>query len=112
MAKEKPELLERLGWTKDDARRFLARWEEMRRSAVENGAAGKMAKKRFDDALKSLGLRPRGTELKRGGVETEKSGTPRDAGRFAPPPDWADQFRAYTRGISGGDRRDESSGRE
>ena len=112
VAKEKPELLERLGWTKDDARRFLARWEEMRRSAEEKDAAGKMAKKRFDDALKSLGLRPRGTELKRGGVETEKSGTPRDAGRFAPPPDWADQFRAYTRGISGGDRRDESSGRE
>lgn len=111
VAKEKPELLEQLGWTKDDARRFLARWEEMRRAAKEKGAAGKMAKKRFDDALKSLGLRPRGTELKHGGVETEKSGPPRDAGRFAPPPDWADQFRAYTRGISGGDRRDESSER-
>ncbi|MBU4271160.1 MAG: hypothetical protein KKA28_04775 [Planctomycetes bacterium] len=112
VAKEKPELLERLGWTKDDARRFLARWEEMRRSAEEKGAAGETARKRFDDALKSLGLRPRGTELKRGGVETEKSETQRDAARFAPPPDWADQFRAYTRGISGGDRRDESSERK
>ena len=109
VAKENPELLKRLGWTKADARRFLARWEEMQRAAENKGVAGEKAKKRFDDALKSLGLRPRGTELKRGGVETEKSGTPRDAGRFAPPPDWADQFRAYTRGISGGDRRDVSS---
>jgi len=101
LAKEKPELLEKLGWTKDDARRFLERWEQMRESAGEKGASGESARKRFEDALRSLGLRPRGAELKHGGVEADKTQKQRDAGRFAPPPDWAEQFREYTKGVAG-----------
>ena len=94
-------LLERLGWSKDDARRFLERWEQMRESAGEKGTNSEVARKRFEDALRSLGLRPRGAELKHGSIEADKPQQQRDASRFAPPPDWAEQFREYTRGVAG-----------
>ena len=105
LAKEKPAVLEQLGWTKDDARRFLDRWEAMRRAAVEKGPAGESARKQLEDALRSLGLRPRGTELRHGGLKAEQPQNLRDAGRFAPPPDWAEQLREYTRGVAGGQRK-------
>jgi collagen type III alpha len=104
LAKEKPEVLERLGWTKDDARRFLDRWELMKQAAGKQGPAGTAARQQFDDALRSLGLRPRGTELRHGGIQTDQLQKLRDAGRFAPPPEWAEQFREYTRGVAGGGR--------
>ena len=105
LAKEKPALLERLGWSKDDARRFLQRWEQMRQSAAQPGPDGKTAREHFDDALRSLGLRARGTELRHGDVPTDQPQGNRDASRFAPPPDWAEQFREYTRGVAGGERK-------
>ncbi|MBN1394623.1 MAG: hypothetical protein JW959_06340 [Pirellulales bacterium] len=112
LAEERSPLLERLGWTKEEAKRFLERWERMRRAATRPGAAGEAAKKQFDEALQSLGLRPGATDLKSGGVAAERSETQRDAGRFAPPPQWADQFRAYTRGVSEAENKksDDSGG--
>ncbi len=100
LAKEKPRLLDQLGWTKNDARRFLDRWIEMKRAASEAGAKGEAARKQFNEALRSLGLRPRGVEL-RGGEATDQRGSLHDAGRHDPPPEWADQFHAYTRGVAG-----------
>jgi hypothetical protein len=106
LAKEKPEVLQRLGWTKDDARRFLDRWQQMQQSAAQKGEEGKAAQKQLDEALRSLGLRPRGTQLQHGGVTADnKPQNLRDAGRFAPPPDWAEQFREYTRGVADSERK-------
>ena len=105
LAKEKPEVLERLGWTKEDARQFLDRWELMKQAAGKQGPAGAAARKQFDDALRSLGLRSSGTELRHGGMQTDQLQNLRDAGRFAPPPEWAEQFREYTRGVAGGGRQ-------
>jgi hypothetical protein len=102
LEKKNSELLDRLGWTEEDARRFLNRWEAMQHSAKEEGPDGANAKKLFDDAVRSLGLRRHTVELRHGGIATEQRQTLRDAGRFAPPPDWADQFREYTRGVAGG----------
>ena len=89
-----------------DARRFLERWEQMQRAAAQKGSAGEAARRQFDDALRSLGLRAHGTELRRGGVTAEEPQNLREAGHSAPPPDWAEQFREYTRGVAGGERRD------
>ncbi len=111
MAKDKPRLLDRLGWTKEDARRFLERWEGMKRAAAEKGEASDAARRQFKDALQSLGLRPRGTELQHGGVR-EQPQDARDTRRVGPPPDWADQFRAYSRGIAEPERRREPSSAE
>ncbi len=106
MAQEKPELLDRLGWTKDDARRFLDRWEAMRAAAAGKDAKGEAARKQLNDAIRSLGLRPQGTELRGGGVAPDAAQKLRDPGRFAPPADWAEQLRAYTRGVGGADRQE------
>ncbi len=109
MAKEKPKLLDQLGWSKEDARRFLDRWEAMQRAAAEKGAAGDAARKQFNEALRSLGLRPRSTEL-RGGITVKQPQDLKDSGRFAAPPDWADQVRQYTRGVAGEDRQGKQGG--
>ncbi len=101
LAKEKPALLDQLGWTKDDARRFLDRWEQMQRAAAQPGPEGDAAREHLDDTLRSLGLRRGATELRRGAVAGDQSEQARDAARFAPPPEWAEQFREYTRGVAG-----------
>ncbi|MCE5266454.1 MAG: hypothetical protein LLG00_01015 [Planctomycetaceae bacterium] len=108
LAKEKAPLLDRLGWTKDEARRFLARWEEMQRAAAESGDAGRTARKQLNDALKSLGLRLHGTQLRRGATTQDRPQNLRESGRFAPPPDWAEQVREYTRGVAGAERREDA----
>jgi hypothetical protein len=106
LAKEKPRLLDRLGWTKEEARRFLDKWEAMKRMAAEPGPQGDTARKEFNDAIRGLGLRPRGTELRHGGGASDKPETLHDPRNFAPPPDWDDQMRAYTRGVAGADREE------
>ena len=105
MAKQQtdPELLKRLGWTPDDLAKFLATWEKMKREAAVEGPRGEAGRQKLDEALRSLGLRPSGTEL-RGGLKADQMQNMREAGRFAPPPGWEEQFRAYNRGVAGGGR--------
>ncbi len=105
LAKEKPALLERLGWTKEDARKFLEHWEKMRQSAAQKGPVGDAARRQFNDALKSLGLRPRGTGLALGEVQRDKLQNLHDGGQSPPPPDFAEQFREYTKGVAGEQRK-------
>jgi hypothetical protein len=100
LAKDKPELLEQLGWTREQAQRFLDRWQQLRQAADEKGPRGEAAKRQLDDALKSLGLRPGTTYIQHGGIKADQMRDMRDSGRFAPPPDWAEQFREYTRGVA------------
>ncbi len=104
LAKEQPdqELLDRLGWTREDMTRFAERWEKMRRQAAGQGSDAGSAKKEFDEAVRSLGIRRGLTELKGGGLEADKPGRIKDSRRVAPPADWAEQFRAYSHGVAGG----------
>ncbi len=98
------DLLDQLGWSEAEARRFIEQWEQLQRRAGRDDAAGREAQRSLDQALQALGLRPRGTELKRGATPSERIDGIRDAGRFRPPSDWAEQFEAYTRSIAEGDR--------
>jgi hypothetical protein len=98
------ELLDQLGWSEAEAKRFIDQWEKLRRRAGPDNAQGQQARRDLDQALRSLGLRPRGTELKRGTTQTERIEGVRESGRFRPPADWAEQFEAYTRSIAEGDR--------
>jgi hypothetical protein len=101
LAKEKPELLDRLGWTPDEARRFVEKWERLQRAAAQPDTRGKSAKRELDDALKSLGLRRPGTAIKGGAGRDEKREL-YEAGRAAPPPEWAETVRDYQRGVAEG----------
>jgi hypothetical protein len=101
LAKEKPELLERLGWNKADAQKFLKQWQQMRQAAKEPGPRGEAAKRELDRALKSLGLTPHGVRIRADRTANDRQQS-QDVGRLAPPPEWADRYRDYTQGVGRG----------
>ncbi len=49
-----PELLKKLGWTPDQLREFAERWEKAR----QLGEADPLQRRRYEEELESLGLRP------------------------------------------------------
>jgi len=89
------DVLDRLGWTRDQARAFLERWEKMRRLAesgdpVERGA--------FERTMRSLGLRPDGVRSSRD-VPADVRGGQAEGRRSRPPIDYQEQVKAYTQGT-------------
>jgi len=101
LAKEKSPLLERLGWTPADAEKFLRQWEAMMKAAQEQGPRAREAKQEFDQALRSLGLAPRSTRTASDQTRKDQVQS-QDPGRFAPPPEWAELFEAYNKGVGSG----------
>lgn len=97
------QLLDRLGWSRDDLARFVRRWQKMKADARQSGPGGDSPRKELDDALRSLGLRPSGTALKSGGVEADNL-RKTEAIRSNPPPAWREQFQEYTRSVGSGSR--------
>lgn len=95
---EKREVLDALGWTPEQARAFLDRWEAMRRQADTGDAT---AKGRFERTLQSLGLRPDGVRSSRD-VPADAKGGQAEGRRSRPPADYRDQFRAFLQGTSVG----------
>ena len=104
LQKQDPELLDRLGWTPEQAKDWLAKWEGWFRDAGREGGRDEAARTSLDEALRRLGLRPHGTDLRGGGTVSDQLQNMREAGRFAPPPNWAELLREYTRGLSGSGR--------
>ena len=54
------QMLKELGWTEDDLRAFVERWQRRKEAARNANPAADAARRELDDALRSLGLR-RGT---------------------------------------------------
>ena len=104
MAKEKPKLLDRLGWTKDEARQFLENMNKLKDSAQQSGSKGDAAKKAYNEFLKNLDLHPHGTQIRGGQTKTDDMRNIHDSGQMEPPSDWADLSRAYSRGTAGRSR--------
>jgi collagen type III alpha len=94
-----PELLKRLAWTKDDARKFVEQWESMMRSAQTPTNDGNTARRELDERLRSLGLRPTGTKLTGDRTKSDQQRGLREGTRSSPPAEYADQFRAFTTGT-------------
>jgi hypothetical protein len=112
LAKENPDkkLLEELKWTREDAARFVAKWEKMKRDAQSAGPQGDAAKKQLDEALSNLGLRPHGTALRGGEKSETHTPTVRDARRSEPPPEYRQQYRAFTKGAAKSANPDKPAG--
>jgi hypothetical protein len=94
----KRDVLDALGWTPEQARAFLDRWEAMRRQADTGDAT---ARGRFERTLQSLGLRPDGVRSSRD-VPADARGGQTEGRRSRPPADYRDQFRAFLQGTSVG----------
>jgi hypothetical protein len=93
----RPEVLDDLGWTPEQARSFLDRWEQMKRMA-DSDKPGERAE--FERALQSLGLRPNGVQSSRA-LPTDVKGGQAEGRRSRPPSDYREQFKAFLRGTSG-----------
>jgi len=89
-------VLDELGWTVEQAREFLARWQRMREAA---GGGDRRPKREFDEAVKSLGLRPAGVR-RSGDLPADGKGGQAEGRRGRPPSDYREQFRAFLQGAS------------
>jgi hypothetical protein len=91
-------LLEQLGWSEDDVRRFVARWQQLKDAAKQTDPAGEAARRDLSDKLRSLGLR-RGP-LQQGAVRDDTQRDLRQGYRGPVPLHLQDRLRDYNRGIS------------
>ena len=91
------DVLAQLGWTPEQARAFLARWESLRRMA-ESGDP--VQRGEFERAMHSLGLRPSGVRSSRD-VPSDVKGGQAEGRRSRPPSDYREQLKAYTQGTAG-----------
>lgn len=100
LAKEEPDqdLLDQLGWTREDMQRFVDRWEALKRAADQPGEEGKQAQVELDEMLRSLGLRPRGAALAGSTGDGTRISNTREGARSDPPAAYAEKYRAFTRG--------------
>jgi len=90
-------MLGELGWTRQDAEAFLARWEMLARQAT-SGDARKEAE--FDHAVRSLGLAPQGVSRRSLEADGPRGGQ-HEGRRSRPPSEYGEQFKAYSQGALG-----------
>ena len=101
------ELLERLGWTREQASAFLKRWEQLRRESNQQGRQGEQARRRLEDQLRGLGLRPQDAAVRRDVTSADAAqGLSESGSRTSPPPEYRDQYRAFLRSFSRQDQED------
>ncbi len=93
------EMLEKLGWSKEDLRKFVDRWKGLLNAAEQEGPAGDEAQQKLDDALLSLGLRPGQRGFQSQAIQ-EKLRELKDSYRGQTPLEYADRVRAYIKGTA------------
>lgn len=96
---DKPDqrLLDEMGWTADDLKAFLDRWQKLKQSAVEDSNV----RRELDESLRSLGLQPRKDTKRTGGPRSDDQRGLRESGiKSDPPPAYQEQFKAFKKGAS------------
>jgi hypothetical protein len=90
-----PELLDRLGWTKEEMQEFLRRWEALQEAAAKDPNASR----ELDESLKSLGLAPAKNRKRAGGMASDSTRDLRDSGsRTSAPKSYREQFDNFRKG--------------
>jgi hypothetical protein len=92
------EMLKDLGWSEDELRKFVARWNERKEAARRADPAADEARRNLDDALRSLGLR-RGP-LRQIQAKDDNQRDLKAGHRGAVPLEYQERLRDYNRGIS------------
>ena len=98
-------LLEQLGWTEEELRRFVSRWQDRKATAQRNDPTGESARRELDDALRSLGLR--GGALKQSAIKDDTQRDMRQGFRGPVPLEYQERLRAYSQGVSRARQDDE-----
>jgi hypothetical protein len=90
------EILDKLKWTREDAQRFLANWEKIKRDATANPTT---AEKRLNEELKSLGLRQGNANFTEGQATKDTQRNLSEGVKVATPAEFEDRQRAYRVGT-------------
>jgi hypothetical protein len=93
-------LLKDLGWSEDDLRRFVERWQQRKEASRGTNPNAEAARRELDEALRSLGIR-RGPTLQNQ-TPADQLRDLRQGYRGPVPPELQERLRAYNRGISRG----------
>jgi hypothetical protein len=91
-------MLKELGWTRDDLRRFVERWQQRKVAAERDGPTGEAAKRELEDALRSLGLQRE--KLQQNAVQKDSMRDLKQGYRGAVPLEYRERLRAYNQGVS------------
>ena len=94
-----PELLKKLGWSREDVEKFVRRWEALRKAAGEDGPEGDKARQQYERVISDLNLKRRGVSIRQT-AKPDQVNRLRESRGTKPPAEYADQFRAYTEGAS------------
>jgi len=100
------ELLNKLGWTADELRRFVDRWKNLKTQASGSGEQAEQARQELDNALRSLGLR---RDLQSGFQSQTAKDKLRDlqeAYRGRTPLEYQELMRKYVKGTAEGNKQD------
>lgn len=91
------EMLDELGWSKEDFQKFVQRWQKMKQAAQTSEPG---AKRELNEALRSLGLSRGADRTRRVEARRAAAGGSGDTQRSTPPPAFLEQYRAYLKGAS------------
>jgi len=87
-----PELLKRMGWSKEQMQSFVDRWQGARDQAMTDSSK----KKEYEDMLQSLGLVPQtGSTRAVRGLTDGLSGIREEGSRVRPPESLRERFEAF-----------------
>ena len=99
LAKSESDLLDKDGpLTREQAQQWVDRWEKILKDAKKSGRKND-AKKKLEQSLDNLGIRPERSTVGRGTARDQFRDVRRGT-RSRPPAEFADQFRAYKKGTS------------
>ncbi|MCL2349610.1 MAG: hypothetical protein FWC50_15275 [Planctomycetaceae bacterium] len=107
LAKEHPnqQLLDRLGWNRDDLQKFTDRWKQMQRRA-ENAPDNSKEAKQWDELMKNVGrLAPKSTIGERRDAQYRVTTTTAESHRYPPPKGskYEQRVKAYTESVGIGE---------
>jgi hypothetical protein len=91
-------LLKGLGWSEEDLRKFVDRWQGRKKAAEQNDPSGDAAKRELNEALRSLGLRQ--GPMKQGKVQDDTMRDLQEGYRGPIPLEYQERLRAYNEGVS------------
>jgi collagen type III alpha len=100
MASQKPELLDKLGWTKEEAQKFIDNLNKLKDSAQKPGSEGEKGKQAYNEFLKNLDLHPHNTRIEGGKTKVDDLRA-RDSGQMEVPSEYAEEYHAYSRSTAG-----------
>ena len=94
-----PALLRSLGWSEEELRQFVDRWQGLKSRAEGAGDDATSAAEKLDAALRSLGLRTGGPRRIQATAAADKLRM-NEGLRTRPPQEYADRVREYLKGAA------------